>query len=222
MKNIFKRTLCAVLILSMLFILPSCGGEKEPTIEIESETESVSAEVEFLDFFAFDGKYVEDGSDADVKGVAAIKIKNNTANAYELMKIEVEAGGNIYNFFVTALMPGMTLTVLEKDKKPVSGDISKKSFTIIESCGYRTEPSLYKDKFSFECFDGIMNLKNISDRDFENDVYVYYKNRDASGCLGGITYRINFGPMKKGALSQHPSAHLSKDSSEVLFITYGE
>ena len=220
MKTLFMKTASVILIISMLFVLSSCGKklQAEPVIE----NEKILSEVELLDFFAYDGSFVEDGSDADVKGIAAVKIKNNTADAYELMKIEVRSGGEVYSFFVTALMPEMTVTVLEKNKKVLSGESSETSFSIIESSRYKAEPSLYQDKFSFEVFDGIMNLKNISGRDFDKDVYVYYKNKDDSGFLGGITYRINFGAIKKGALTQHPSAHLKKDSSAILFITYGE
>lgn len=218
MKNILLRTASLLVAAVLLTSLCSCGK----TDYSPESTALNSGEVEMVSLFPYTGAYVEDGSDEECTNIAAVTVKNNSDKAWQILSFEVMAGGGTYNFTVTALMPGMTLTVLERDKKTLPTGAQATYFGITQSGEYAVMPSVHEDMFEAQVYNGIMNLKNISDRDMENDVFVYYKNKDASGFLGGITYRVNFGKLKSGELSQRPSAHLKQGNSEILFITYGE
>lgn len=218
MKNLLLRTASLLIAAALLMSLCSCGK----TDYSPESTVMTSGEVEMVSLFPYTGTYVEDGSDGEVNGIAAVTVKNDSGKAWQLLSLEVMAGEETYNFTVTALMPGMTLTALERDKKTLPADAQATYFGIIQSGEYAAVPSVHEDMFEAQVYNGIMNLKNITDKDMENNVFVYYKNKDASGFFGGITYRVNFGKLKGGELSQRPSAHLKQGNSEILFITYGE
>lgn len=86
--------------------------------------------------------------------------------------------------------------------------------------GFQEKPQMYKDVFELTVMDGIMNIKNISDKDIDGVIYVYYKNTRDGGLFGGITYRVPFDSLKSGELKQMSSKNLSKENSVMEFITY--
>ncbi len=206
------------MVFSFVILLGSC----KKTDNMPTEEGLTAGEIELLDFTTYYGEYVEDGSDEQVIDVAAITVVNNSKTAYQLIRFEVMANGENYHFTVTALLPGMTVTALETDKKTITAGTESTFFRITESSEFAVEPSKHEDLFRCELYDGVMNVTNISDKAFDKDVFVYYKNKNTSGYLGGITYRVNCGSLEKGKLTQRPSAHLKQGTSEVLFITYGE
>lgn len=218
-----KRFLCALSALILIFGISGCS-EKNKTNPENAEEFLIStiSGIGLCDFYSYSGEYVEDGSDELVSNIAAIRVKNTSDVPYQTLKLSLKVEDENYEFFITTLLPGDVVTVLEKYKKTFAGNGKYNAFDITESSQFAKTPSVYEKKFKADIFDGIMNLTNTSGKNFENDVYVYYKTKDTEGYFGGITYRINFGPLKKGELSQRNSSHLYSDASEIVFITYGE
>lgn len=177
--------------------------------------------IEVLGLSSYTGAYIEDGTDDTVENIAALRIRNDSDRAYQTLTLKVTSNGMVYEFFVTALLPGDELTVLERYRAVFGGTQEISSFEIAESSYFAEEPSMHEELFTLQLFSGVINLRNDSPTDMPNDVYVYYKAKDASGLLGGITYRVNFGALKSGELAQRASAHLSPENSELLFVTYG-
>lgn len=191
---------------------------------MSTETSVQPADEAFADacMFAYTGAYPEDGSDEEVSGIAALSFTNKTGNFYQTLTIVVSDGENEYEFFITSLKPGAHITVLERSKAPFAGEETSVTVTVKESSFFAVLPEMYPDTFAVQVLNGVMNLQNISERDISGDVYVYYKNKNADGYFGGITYRVNFGALAAGELAQRGSSHLSADNSEILFITYDE
>lgn len=234
-KSVILRIISALTALALVLCLAGCKKKNEPT---ETQPDNFAADesqanaeyfvmttpsgIGLHNFFAYSGPFVEDGSDEQVTNVAAITVKNTSETYFQTVKLFVNNGEKDYNFFITSFFPGDVVTVLETDRQQFDPDKPVASFGVSESGEFPTAPSLHKDKFVPQIFDGIMNVQNIADRDFKYNVYFYYKNVNETGYLGGITYRVDMGAMKKGAISQGSSSHLSESNSKIIFVTYGE
>lgn len=235
MKN--KKKLILVILL-VLFLLAAALGvvfgkrgtdEKQASDPTEGQSEELTTEeswvydepYEVSGVFSYSGPYVEDGSDEPVENIAAIRITNHGKYALQTVTYEVYGEERLF-FFATGVLPGDTVTVLEYKKTPFKEGTDYGEPVLSECSNYTVEPSLNADKFEITRMGSVINLKNISDKNMKYDVYLYYKNKNAEGYLGGITYRVNFGALKAGELAQRSSAHFSDENSEILFITYGE
>lgn len=188
----------------------------EPTGDVTQ-----NAGIDVLGLLSYSGAYLEDGSDDAVENIAALRIRNDSGRAYQTLTLKVTSNGTVYEFFVTALLPGKEITVLERNRAEFGGDQEIYSCEISESSYFTEEPSMHADMFTIQTFSGVINLRNDSPSDIANDVFVYYKSKDSSGLLGGITYRVNFGALKSGELAQRASGHFDPENSEILFVTYG-
>ena len=169
---------------------------------------------------SYTGEYVEDGKNENVKNIAAITIKNTTETDCRYAEVSVVTEGETYEFAFTTLKSGESVTVLEKNKKSYNEKSKIKTISIDKISGFQEKPQMYKDIFELTVMDGVINIKNISDKDIDGTVYVYYKNTRDGRLFGGITYRIPFDSIKAGELKQMPSKHLSKENSVLEFITY--
>ena len=81
--------------------------------------------------------------------------------------------------------------------------------------------SLYENQFLIQANDKTINIKNISSTDYESEIYVYYKKKDADGnFFGGITFRTNTNGLEKEEIQQLPASHYLVSDSEVVFVDY--
>ena len=85
---------------------------------------------------------------------------------------------------------------------------------------YQYELTRHEDKLKIQVLNGAINVTNISGEDIEENIMVYYKNKEDGAFLGGIAYRISLeGGIKSGEVRQKTAKHLLKSESEILFVT---
>lgn len=221
------KFLSFILVLSFAVSLSGCNKENNFTVDEDQKNKEnflmeTPSGIGLYECFSYTGPFVEDGSDEPVSNVAAIKVKNTSETYYQTLRLSVSSGDKNYNFFITSFFPGDVITALETDRQPFERGDGVTDFAERESSRFAETPSDHLDEFIPQVYDGVMNFQNVSGKNFEKDVYVYYKNVNEAGYLGGITYRVNLGPMKKGEIKQGSSSHLSGTFSKIVFVTYGE
>ena len=83
--------------------------------------------------------------------------------------------------------------------------------------------TLCEDRLKIQMLDGVLNVSNISGKDIDGDITVYYKNSAADVFYGGITYRIRIeGGLKKDEIRQVVAGHVSDSGSALMFVTCGD
>lgn len=184
----------------------------------KSEFSHIVGGVEVSDMFSYSGSFVEDGSGRQVSGIAAVRVRNNSSRAYQLLSLGFATDGGDIVFDVTALLPGAEMTVLSKEAIPYNADLLISNVTAIKSLEFTDTPSLHSDIFELSASGGVLGVKNISGKQVGN-VYVYYKSTDSNGLFGGITYRIKLGDMPSGKLAKTAPPHFD-GGSKILYITY--
>ena len=171
------------------------------------------------ELFSYSGPFVEDGSNDPCENIAAVRIVNGSALSYRYLKFSLETADAVYSFAASTVMAGTEMTVLNEKKEPYTGDriIACETVTIAP---FTEPPSVYPDKFSISYLDFFLNVRNLTEKPIGN-VSVYYKNTDENGFFGGITYRSFFGVVEGGQTLQNRVENLRKDSSVIVFVTYG-
>ncbi len=139
------------------------------------------------DLVGYDGPYLEDGSEEELIGVAALLLENTGSIGIEFAQIIVAQEGRELVFDATYIPPRSTVLVLEKNRRAFFRDP-------VESVRCRTLiPGSFdwaKDSILTEPGEGFsLQVTNLTDRSFRF-VRVFYKQFDGPEDLliGGITF----------------------------------
>ena len=195
--------------------------ETETTEASEEELENaflLKEGVYVLELFSFSGQFVEDGSNEDVKKIAAVRIVNTSDVAFQLLDFTLKTEGGKFKFRATTLLPGTRMTVLNSERKQFDGEKIESGKITLEA-PFTEAPSIRSDKLKISFTDGFINAQNISDEKLEN-IYIYYKSTDDYGFFGGITYRVHIEEIEAGNIVQARTKNIRSDSSQIVFVTF--
>ena len=167
---------------------------------------------------AYDGIYVEDGSNAEIEGVAMIMLRNFGKYDVDMATITLTYGEFTREFFVTSLPKGATAVVQEKNRMPMaSGNLTACTASVIENTGeaYLT----YHDVEITENGDNSITIKNLTQQDMPS-VRIFYKYFMVEQQLyvGGITFTVNVTDLKAGQSVTIKPTHYLKGASEIVMV----
>ena len=85
---------------------------------------------------------------------------------------------------------------------------------------FKTTMDTKSGQLKIQGLNGAVNVTNISGKDIEGDIVIYYKNVYGGTMYGGITYRITIqGGLKAGQVRQIMTKHFITDVSRIMFVT---
>lgn len=167
------------------------------------------------------GMYMEDGSNEVVSNTLMLVLENRSDEALQYAQIILQYETGEAVFAVTNLPAGKQVVLLEQNRMPFTA-VKPASITL-ESEIFVDSFSMYEDLFEITGADGCINVRNISDRDIEGEIYVYYKNVGGGMYYGGITYRAKVeNGLAAGEIYQIMTGHYDLENSEILMVTCGE
>lgn len=231
-KNLFR---VFVIVLIGVFLLAGCEnktnsneGATDGSVtndisaqnDTQAENDPLLQDVSVAEVFSYSGPYVEDGANEECKNICAVRIENKSSVHYQYLHFTVKIGGTVYTFKATTLFAGAKMTVLCEDRSEYrDGDIESVEF--LAAAPFAEKPTVHLDTLEITYTDGFINVKNKTDKTLKN-VYVYYKNTDDYGFIGGITYRVSFGNIGPGGLVQMGTANIRSETGKIVFSTYEE
>lgn len=168
------------------------------------------------------GNFPEDGKDEFVESMLSATFFNEGEQTIQYASVRVTIGEEIFTFTLTTLPAGKSVRVFEADKKELaeaSGTIS----AALESFAYfQEEPSVHEDELEITVSDGAISVKNISGKDINKEISVFYKTVSGDTFIGGITYRLRVpAGLAAGEEYKGNAMHASEKMSNVMFVTYG-
>lgn len=192
-------------------------------IDISNVDENIGNGLTLLSFGIYNGEYIENGEDCEVKGVAAAEVRNDGDKNIQYAEITVTAGDDKYFFKLTTLPKGSSVLLFENEKKEYD-PASEPEYALSDSVAvFMNEMSLMPDRFKITGTDGFLNITNITDKDFNGTVTVYFKQTRDGKYFGGITYSSTFTKGIKAGKSETISAkHFELSSCKVMFVTVKE
>ena len=197
------------------------GGDDEPdrTASAAAADPAVLAEgLTVREVFSYSGAYVEDGGNEPCENICAVRVENNSPRHYRYLRFTVTTVGGSCTFVATTLFAGARMTVLCEEKAAFTdGNIIASA--ILNEVLFDEPPTVHLDTLRINYTDGFINVKNLTDEALTN-VYVYFKDTDEYGYLGGITYRAHFGDLAAGQTAQKSAVNIHRDTGRVVFTTY--
>lgn len=189
------------------------SGDK---ISNKSDYNTPDASLKIQRIQGYTGIFIEDGSDKEVKNVAAIQVKNTSNKAVEYAEIELYNGSKKLVFAVSTLPANSSAVVMEKNKATFS---SSKGVT------YGKTTVAYADKLekssAVSCTkvenNGI-KVTNKSGKDIPC-VRIFYKYKSDDGYyVGGITYTAKIEDLKAGKSQTVYPSHFASDGGEIMMV----
>ncbi len=227
--KIFKKSLALLLIL-LTFFLSSCKGEEATEVTTAKEVESfhgvvfplaVYSDIVVEEASLRTAEFPEDGSFEKKENVLVLKVKNESVEHLQMLRLKVTTDKKEMFFDVTTLPVNMSVNVFEKNGQTLSEDEKIISITGEIRADFQKPIGLQRETFSLDVHDRVINVKNISKTDIDTVIYLYYKKKDSDGSyLGGITFRSKIEGLKAGELKQIPASHFMLADSEVIFLDY--
>ena len=195
------------------------GTGTETDAAVPASDASVQAEgLHITEVFSYTGAYVEDGSNDPCENICAVRLENRSETHYRYLRFVLTTSEDSYYFTATTLFAGAGMTVLCEGKKAFAGgDILSVEYLAVTP--FDEPPTVHTDTLRITYTDGFINVKNLTDETL-SDVYVYYKDTDEAGYLGGITYRVSFGEIAPGETAQSGAANMRRETGRVVFATY--
>ena len=164
----------------------------------------------------YSGIFIEDGSDKEVKNVAAIEVKNTSNKPLEFAQIQLYNGSKKLVFDVSTLPANSSAVVMEKNKASFN---SSKGVTYGgTTTGYVN--SLEKAS-SIKCKKVKNNGIEVTNTSSKNIpcVRVFYKYKSSEGYyVGGITYTAKVEDLKAGASQTIYPSHFASDGGEIMMV----
>ena len=166
----------------------------------------------------YTGAYMEDGSDEIVSGVMMALISNTGEKDLQYAKIEVAFDSGSYLFEITDLPAGADVVALEKNRAQLPSG-SPVSAVLANSAFFPEGMSTYQGIFEISGANGMLNIKNISENEVFDDIYIHYKNKIGDTYYGGIAYRVKVeGGLKAGEIRQVMTGHYNPDNCSIVAI----
>lgn len=163
------------------------------------------------DIRSFDGQFIEDGSDEEVSGVAVLILTNTGSTPVEYADIEL----GDYQFIASAIAPGATVIVQEKDRKEYTGNSSFTCTTHIANINSFD----YSDDVTITENEDSITVKNVSGADIPC-VRIFYKMymADEDVYVGGITYTAKITDLEADSSVTVTPTHYLQGYSEILMV----
>lgn len=168
----------------------------------------------------YSGIFVEDGSNANVKNVAMLMVKNNGDYPVEYIQIRVLCGQEELLFDVSALPAGERLVVQEKTGKTILAEKATSASALVVR---RADMEMSESKVQVvDNGDNTLTVKNLSNETIPT-IRVFYKYymEDENLFIGGIAFTVRVSMLGAGASVEiQPSHYASRTSRVVMILTY--
>ena len=164
----------------------------------------------------YSGMFIEDGSDKEVKNVAAIQVKNTSKQVVEYAQIELYNGDKKLVFEVSTLPANSSAVVMEKSKTTFD---SSKNVTYGKSTVAYTDKLEKSSDIKYKVLDNNgIEVTNKSKKDIAC-VRVFYKYKSEEGYyVGGITYVGKVNNLKAGTSETIYPSHFATDGGQVMMV----
>ena len=166
---------------------------------------------------SYDGIFLEDGSDGEVTGVAAMVVENTGDTNVEYAAITISCNGETLEFDASDLPSGATIVVQEKNKTPYqSGTYTDCSAVVAEMGDFEMSEDQVKVE---ETESGSLLVTNLTDEEIPC-VRIFYKfyMADEETYVGGITYTAKLTGLSAGASQTVTPSHYAAGNSRIMMV----
>ena len=168
----------------------------------------------------YDGVFVEDGSNANIRDVAMLQVYNKGDLPVEYAQLSVTCGLNTMLFEISALPVGERVVVQEKNKKTIT---AARIDSVSALVSQREEMGLSEDKIKvIDNGDNTLTIQNLTNEVID-EVRIFYKYymEEEGLYVGGIAFTVSTTRLGANAKQTLQPAHFTSQTSRgVMVLTY--
>ncbi len=235
--NLLKRLMAVSLCLVFVLSLCACNKDDDTDTDItENSVPVVTEEVSVEQVAGFEEKKPENSqidvivdswlkiiSIGEKNGVLSVFVRNISDEDIQYALLTVSASGNTVEFPITTLTAGASATLRCSNGYTYDDSVDYYAWKISDKTVFREKLSCHSDVFVIEGADnGYISIKNISKKDIDGNIYIYYKNVTDGIYDDGVTYRATVKGLRKGETKQIRTQHYMKDSSRIMYVEYAK
>ena len=167
---------------------------------------------------AYDGPFLEDKSDREVVGIAALLVYNGGSREIALAQVTLQYGDNTYGFIGENIPAAGLVVLLEQDAKPYRSDEPDNciGWQIVSDTDSRSCDLIAVTDVGM----GSFLVTNLSER-LLNNVCIYYKSwlSPPDIYVGGISYCVTIPQLLPGQKMHIDPEHYAVGYSKVVSVT---
>ena len=230
-----KRLIPFLICFGMITVFCSCEKEEDIIKEIESQIPVITEEISANQVEGFEEKKPKNSqigiivdswlkiiSIGEKDGVLSVFVRNTSDKDIQYALLTVSVSGEKAEFPITTLTAGASATLRCQNGLTYNDETSYYNWKISDKVVFNENLSCHPDAFEIDGVDGFISIKNVSGKDIEGKIYIYYKNVTDGVYDDGVTYRAYVDGLKKGEKTQIQTQHYLKDFSRIMFVEYAE
>ena len=224
MKKIIIAAGLVILLAAVILTAVMLRGGKSPSEEASTaagiETESKTAYTQKPATDINVDSWLKISAITSYNGRLAVVAENISGTDVEFAILTVKNGNEEYSFNASALLRNTKVMLTCNEDVNFSPDAQYTLWNTENIVYFTSPPSLHKDTFETVVNKGSISVKNISGKDIDSDIFIYYKLINDDLPDGSITHRAKLEGLD--ALSETiivPSA-IENYNCRIMFIEY--
>ena len=203
--------LIAVAVIAVILVKKNSDAKDSQTTTVAFQNAQLGVTVDgWLKIIEIDEYYgrlavvAENVSDSDVE--------------YALLTVKTKSGELTFN--VSALLRGTKAVLLcNEDVGSNPGEVYT-AWQTKDKVDFEKTPVMNDDKLEISVLDGSVSVKNISGKDIESDIYIYYKDKKDDLVNGSVTYKFRVDGIKADSQTYVKAPELNENNCMIIFTDY--
>ena len=158
----------------------------------------------------------------EYNGRLAVIAENVSDTDVEYALLTVKTRKETLTFNISALLSGTKAVLL--CNQSVGSDPAE-TYTAWQTDNkilFEESPVMNEDKFEISVANGSVSLKNISGKDIDSDIFIYYKDKKDDLVNGSITYKIRVAGIKADSQTFVKAPELNENNCRIIFTDYDD
>lgn len=156
----------------------------------------------------------------EYNGRLAVIAENVSDTDVEYAVLSVETKSGTLTFNISALLSGTKAALLCNEEVACDPSEVYTAWQTKDMIIFEKPPVMNDDIFELQILDGSVSVKNISGKDINSDIFIYYKDKDNDLVNGSITYKFSIKGLKADSLTYVKAPELNEDNCRIIFTDY--
>lgn len=215
-----KRFIAIALIIAIAVSVPVVVliKKKSETTDLQSEPSTVAFQNAQLGITVDD--WLKIVKIDEYYGRLAVEVENVSDSDVEYALLTVKTKKETLTFNVSALLKGTKAVLLCNENIGSNPGEVYTAWQTENKIDFETPPVMHSDKLEINVMDGSISVKNISGKDIDSDIFIYYKDKKDDLVNGSVTYKIRVDGLKADSQTFVKAQELNDNNCRIIFADY--
>lgn len=150
-------------------------------------------------------------------GRLAVVAENVSEEDVEYALLTVKTRNSTLTFNVSALLKGTKAVLLCNESVGCDPNEAYTAWQTENKIVFEYPPVMNDDIIEVQVADGSISVKNVSGKDMESDILIYYKDKKDDMVNGSVTYKIRVDALKEGSQTFVKTPDLNENNCQIVF-----